>query len=128
MEYVKRNYRVSISLSDPNKTYYNRYEDIREQGDGIRYVITGVVGEQWLATKETIDKTYRHIQDDIYETIPASQVYEAIEVKDGTKVKTMHGDILTAKHSMKVNLKGKPDNCWLVNKFIFLNTYVAVSK
>ncbi len=148
--YCKKRYFITAEEVLPGTELYNVLEDCNYITNDVKCIkLTGTVGEVWPVTKEKLAKTYTFIDgtkitaDNIPEgefevaTIvgETAEVVFAEQVTEQVEVETSWGEVLTANRDgiphgdgdfiVYANKDGKPnpDDRWVVNGMVFVNTY-----
>ena len=152
-QYKKRNYTMKAEKVAIGTKLYNFLEDCYYLTDERRCIrLIGTVGEEWPITIEKLGKiytltdgtkiTFDNIPDGVFEiaTIVAENVETifAEQVTEQVQVATSWGEVLTANRDgvphgkgdyiVSANKEGKPNpnDRWIVNGMVFINTYEEV--
>lgn len=152
-EYTKRNYTMKAEKVAAGTKLYNFLEDCHYTTNDVKCIkLIGTVGEVWPVTIEKLAKTYTLIDGTpiTEENIPEgefeiativdenAETIFAEQVTDQVKVATSWGELLTANRDgiphgegdfiVSANKEGQPnpDDRWVVNGMVFINTYKEV--
>ena len=152
-KYTKRNYIMKAEKVAAGTKLYNFLEDCHYTTNDVKCIkLIGTVGEVWPVTIEKLAKTYTLIDGTpiTEENIPEgefeiativdenAETIFAEQVTDQVKVATSWGELLTANRDgiphgegdfiVSANKEGQPnpDDRWVVNGMVFINTYNEV--
>jgi hypothetical protein len=101
-------------------TMIDGVEETRNVAQSGDYVLTGPKGEQYVLGKAKFEKLYRHIEGNVYETLP--DAVQAVEVTQPLNFEAPWGGEMIAEVGDYIVYRSATDS-YRVEREIFLDTY-----